>query len=118
MNDEITKKLIEWVESIGNLAAEELPLFAQEVASYGFYSEMVLSIVFLVLGVVSSIVLYKCVRTMAREDLDAPDICFFGILGSALAVILLIPAMVVSANAMIKAKICPKLYVIERITKK
>lgn len=68
MKEELLKKLLEWAEGLGDLAAAELPLVAQEIVTYGFYSG-ILTIVFGLFGLIVCLLL---VRT-ANKNLHVDD---------------------------------------------
>ena len=68
MNDELTKKLIEWIENLGNLAGDELPGFVQEIATYGFYSSIIGSIAFFIIAGILGSIAYFCLTKNDDSD--------------------------------------------------
>lgn len=112
MNLEIQQQLIDWMKNLANVAAEELPTFVQEIATYGVYSNItVASICFIVclIGLIFVRIIWEFKPNKEEK------ICIL----LAYIVFCLIPVakITVSTSQAIKAKCAPRLYAIERITK-
>lgn len=130
MTPEIQQQLIDWLKSLGNLAAQELPVFVQEVATYGFVKGIIFSImlfiaiVFLLYTIKNSV--KKCEDNEIRNSDNYKEMSIkndkqaIGIFITIISIIALIPCVIclpVNLHTAIKAKCAPRLYVIERLTK-
>ena len=114
MKDEFYGKLITWVENIGIVMGEEIPSFVSEMATYGFYSNLILTIVCIFVVIFCTTLV---VKIFSNEDIDFDlefawgFICFFSIAFAILCMVL----SCMFINDAIKAKCAPRLYVIERL---
>ena len=115
MKQEITEKIIEWLENIGNLASNEIPMFVKEAAEYGFYSGLIRSIFLLVcifLSVFACCFLYKKTKKITPNEMNSHIwLAFFIFIAIAVACSF---GMMECFCECIKAKVSPRLYVIER----
>ena len=124
MKEDITSKIIEWVENVANLASSELPDFIREVCTYGFYSNLFEAVVWLILCVVGakvSLHLYKAYLNKKKNPVDKWDDGFNFIAGTvifSIVTLLFLMGFGYCTQECIKAKVSPKLYVIERFIKK
>lgn len=112
MKDAYIDKLIEWLEKSADIAATELPAFANEIVSYGIGS----SIMYILVEIIVATLLIKCFKLCkltGDEDLDIiKSLCFVFSFG---AIIILSLCFVNSANDLCKAYFAPKLYCIEMV---
>lgn len=126
MNDETQKQLIEWIQGLSGAVSEELPLFIQEIATYGFYEGVITAILSLFAGLAFGIFAYYMVRRASEEsekdlrDQNMGAVIFLGLGGifvGLASVIFLCSGMPNAICRATKAKLAPKLYAIERLTK-
>lgn len=116
MTPEIQQQLIDWLKNLGNLAAEELPTFVQEVAIYGFYS----SISNILVNLVIVLLFYIPFRLYIKYSKDVPDPELARCVAYLLYIMLLImlfKSIGDNASSAIKAYVSPRLYAIESLTK-
>lgn len=108
MNEELTKKLIEWIENLGNIAGDELPSFVQEIAAYGVGSSLICAAVFFIIFVSLLTVSIMCFKHK-KDDLVG--------LGAFLFFVSIFPFafMFWGINESIKATYAPRLYAIEQL---
>lgn len=120
MTNEISEKIVKWVENIGNIMSDELPLFVKEVAAYGFWGSLIEIVVCIIALIGLCLCLKYCVDKNEREEgrgeygvgwIVGAIVC--GLLVFACAMTILI-----DIAEMTKAKCAPKLYVIERFMKR
>ncbi|MDE1970978.1 MAG: hypothetical protein KGI50_05385 [Patescibacteria group bacterium] len=123
MKDEFLKQLLDWMQNIGNVVGEELPLFIQEAADYGFWSSLMFSIVCLFICVLSLSFFFYLLKKdkklrykdkKLRYPEQSPAFLYF--IAAAVFIIFNI-CFFSEINDCIKAKFAPKLYVIERFLK-
>lgn len=129
MNDQLSNKVIEWVESLTIMAGKEIPEFVQEVAAYGIVKSVmgvVLSVIGLVLiGWLSWVVFAK----WELANLTKPEInpvywdnpySNFMFLSPAVGFVALFlcAACVTYVEGGLKAYYSPKLYFLEQFQKK
>ena len=116
-NVEYSEQIVNWLKEIGNLAMQEIPPFIQEVATYGFYSNLVDAFAFLLVFIIS---LYCTIYLKKQLEIGkkSEDTCMAGMMFSILGVIVFFLLMFCAVEQSIKAAVSPKLYVIERFMKK
>lgn len=64
MNDKLIEKLIDWIENLQSIGAQQLPKFASEIVTYGMVKNGLFVLIFLCLGVVSSVILENAYPSM------------------------------------------------------
>lgn len=109
MDDALKLKILEWMCNIGTFLEDQIPSFAQEVASYGFYCGLFQCILLLALFAFGTRLVYKF-YTIANGEGEV-------IAGIVLCVLSSVSFAFASKNC-IKALVAPKLYVIERVLKR
>lgn len=129
MKEEFYGKMIEWIENIGNLASSEIPEFVREVATYGFYGNLFESVIWIILlsvGIEARRRLRNCMQVVQKEnaELRKDKISFRSerdtdgyMIGMAVICLVCFAFVIGFCNCVencIKAKVSPKLYVIER----
>lgn len=114
MNDEISKKIIEWIEQLKDFASNEIPPFVQEVANYGFFENLWMSFGYLTLmGLGLFLIMFGISDSKKNAEFGARRI----VIGAILILVFGLCLIFDSVPSMIKAKCAPKLYVIERFIK-
>lgn len=111
MNEAIQIKILHWLENIENAISTEMPLFVQEVAAYGFWSNLVMAFLLFIAMVFTSYLIYRFSKKAMECDYE-----IFGV-PAIICSFLLIIMMVEfpkKCNEFIKAATAPRLYVIER----
>ncbi len=111
---EYSEQIIKWLQEIGNLAIQELPPFVHEVATYGFYSNLVDSIACL-LAFIACVICTFYLKNHLEIGRKSEDACM---MFSMVGIILFFCLTVCAVENSIKALVSPKLYVIERFMKK
>jgi hypothetical protein len=112
MKDELSSKIVEWIENIGNLDSNEVPEFLREVSTYGFYSNLFLGFILFMLAVALFFFLifsFKSIKNSADR--------FGAIMGISICITFAGYGFCEKTSECIKAKVSPKLYVIERFIK-
>ena len=121
---EYSEQIVNWLKEIGNLAMQEIPPFIQEVATYGFYTNLISAFGFLIFTVLSVLAFFyirkECKRTeeYRRKNCDGSDAYIAGMCTSVFFFIVFFILMFGSIESSVKALVSPKLYVIERFMKK
>lgn len=114
MNQDITAKILDWLQNLGNLAAEELPVFVRETAMYGACSNLIIIVIL-------SYVLFCALRLSKKIYLEEPkcdeQINAQGtmLIFSYFAIALLFIFICVKVDTATKAIFAPRLYVIEKV---
>lgn len=116
MTPEIQQQLIDWLKSLGNLAADELPAFVQEVAQYGFYSSITVIFCVSLFILVSLGALYLILKE-AKKTKQSNETIGFILIYYLLFLSIPLGVIILNCKEAIKAKCAPRLYVIERLTK-
>lgn len=111
----MNEKIVQWVESLASVTAHELPFFIQETAAYGFWSNLRLFILLTALwiGLIKCLFMFiKYVKTIRIGAYDIwPEFCYGAFV---ISVIICFVISLCCLNYAIKAKVSPRLYVIER----
>lgn len=121
---EYSEQIIKWLQEIGNLAIAELPPFVHEVASYGFYTNIISAFGFLIFTSLSAVAFfyirkeYRRTEDYRRKNCESSDAYIAGMCASVFFFILFFVLMFGSIESSVKALVSPKLYVIERFMNK
>lgn len=114
MNDEATKKIIEWAMGLESLASELLPELAQEIVTYGITKHAVYSLIFwcvvgVLIGMARRLYLHRNKREMELEDVALPILIII--------VLSIIPAAcaIDSTTQFLEAWLTPKLYILKMV---
>ncbi len=118
MNEELSKKIIEWLDGLKDLGTSEIPSFVQEAAKYGFYQNLATTIILfimqLILGSICIYCFYKINTTVFEKYSDGKFM--YGLVGTLTGVFAFLICLghIENITCMIKCKFAPRLYVIER----
>lgn len=131
MTPEIQQQLVDWLINIGNITADELPIFVHEIAMYGFLKGIILSIIlfatiiFLICTIKYFIKQFDYNGIKITDSYDEKqrkeDKQFLCIAFTILSVIILIPSVIflpINLSTAIKAYAAPKLYAIDYFRKR
>ena len=110
MNDELNKRLIEALDSMTKWTGEQVPLAAQEVIAWEFWSNLIWA----GLCFAAAVICYRLVRRLwgdAEHVLDTDPV----IIVPAFVLVLAVVGVCVSATSAIKCKVAPRVVVIEAV---
>ena len=117
MNEDLQKKLIEWVEKLGDIASEQLPDFAQQIIAYTIWNAniwMWVGIAFLIfLGFLFFIPML--IFIFDKDEREITGTCMFWIV---LFSIILLFVIFSHYSTIKKCEVAPKLVLIDFIRNK
>jgi len=116
MNESLQNKIVEWVQTFGDIASTEIPAFVKECAMYGSISNGVIFIflISICLYIYYHLKYHVIEYNIYHLDYDAQlGITIF----SYIAIFLILLFSLVPLEKSIQALFAPRLYVIERFTK-
>ena len=124
MNDELNKRLIEALDSMTKWTGEQVPLAAQEVIDWTFFSSVLNGAFFVVLAIVSALVFRKLWAASKASDEKEEKECGYSLgnpmqeIGSIMFALIFVGACIkvlACASDAIKCKVAPRVVVIEAV---
>ena len=112
MNEEITKKVLEWLDSAASFAASEIPEFASEILRWGMAS----SIIYMFFELVAIITIIYLIKKFITKLHDEVDVIALFVIG-AITTIILSLCFVGELQAVFKIIFAPRLYILDMVIK-